>query len=44
MRPAAKLSHNETMTALEPQVLRPEGTRALGFDYGRIGEGFPDMR
>ncbi len=44
MKPAAKMSHNETMTALELQNLRPENSRALGFDYERKQEGFPDMR
>ena len=44
MKPAAKLSHIESMTAQELQIMRPENTRALGFDYERIGEGFPDMR
>lgn len=43
MKPAANMSHNE-MRSAELQNLRPENSRALGFDYERKQEGFPDMR
>ena len=43
MKPAAKTSHNETRGA-ELQNLRPENSCALGFDYERNQEGFPEMR
>ena len=44
MKPASKMSHDETTIALESQNLRPENMRVPGFDYERRQEGFPDMR
>lgn len=43
MKPALIMSHNELNDAAL-QNLRAANARALGFDYARRQEGFPDMR